>query len=306
MSNTLKGGFTAQDVPNQKGKTIVITGANTGLGFEAAKVLAEKGARVIIGCRSEDKALSAIRRIKEANQDAELVFVPLDLSDLSSIRDCARELQAEEKIDVLINNAGIMIPPYQLTRDGFESQFGVNHLGHFALTALLLNKIDQADRGRIVNTSSHAHRLGKIDFEDLNAEKKYDANARYAMSKLCALYFTYELQRRLHKNGHSTIATVCHPGVASTELLRNPPAYAKFIQGFVRKLVNTPASGAWPTLCAATKEDVRGGDYYGPSKNFQTSGPATLVKSNKLSHNKENAKKLWLASSRLTGIDFAI
>ena len=175
----MKKGFTERDVPDQEGKTVVITGANTGLGYEAARVMSERGARVLIACRSEQKAEDAIGRIEQVNGAVDASFVHLDLGDLSSVSDCAEQLLREEKIDVLINNAGIRLPPYELTKDGYESQFGVNHLGACALTGLLLDKLAQTPSSRVVNTSSIAHNGGKIRFEDINAERHYSASARY-------------------------------------------------------------------------------------------------------------------------------
>lgn len=296
--------FTDKDVPSQVGKTIVITGANTGIGFEVAKVLAGKGARVYIGCRSGEKASKAIAQLHTVHENADVHYVHLDLGDLSSVKSCAEQLQAEPSIDVLINNAGIMAPPYQRTVDGFESQIGVNFLGHFALTGLLLDKLNAAPTARVVTNSSHAHYFGKIDFEDIHAEEKYDPNARYAMTKLCNVVFAYELQRRLAAAGHSTISVACHPGVAATELLREPPSYAKLIQPIVRRFVNTSAGGAWPTLCAATSPGVQGGDYYGPSRFGQTSGPARRVKSARGSHDRELARRLWDMAMTMTGENF--
>ena len=167
------------------------------MGYETARALSARGARVLIACRSQQKAEDAIKRIEEQNGAVNISYVPLDLGDLSSVRQCAEQLQSEKRIDVLINNAGIMVPPYELTKDGFESQFGVNHLGPFALTGLLLEKLAKTPSSRVVNTSSIAHNVGRINFKDINAERRYSASARYSMSKLANLLFSYELQRRL-------------------------------------------------------------------------------------------------------------
>lgn len=293
--------FTDEDVPSQVGKTIVITGANTGIGFQVAKVLAGKGARVYIGCRSNEKANKAIEQLRTVHDNADVRYVPLDLGDLSSVKSCAEQLHVESSIDVLINNAGIMAPPYQVTTDGFESQIGVNFLGHFVLTGLLLGKLNAAPAGRVVTNSSHAHYFGKVEFDNIHAQEKYDPNARYAMTKLCNVIFAYELERRLKAAGHSTISVACHPGVAATELLREPPSYAKLIQPIVRKFVNTSAGGAWPTLCAATAPGVKGGEYYGPSRFGQTSGPARRVRSARGSHDRELALRLWDMAVTMTG-----
>ncbi len=296
-------GFTEQDVPNQNGKTIVITGANTGLGYEAARVLSAKGARVVIACRSEQKAQDAIARIEKANGKVDVAYVALDLGDLASVRACAQELQSEASIDILINNAGIMIPPYELTKDGFESQFGVNHLGPFALTGLLLDTLSKSAAPRVVNTSSIAHRSGKIRFDDINAEKGYNTMARYGMSKIANLLFSYELQRRLDAVGSSTISVACHPGIADTELSRYAPGFLKIFLPLARPLFNSAASGAWPTLYAATSPDAAGGDYIGPAKRRETAGPAVKVRSTRASHDEAVAKRLWGLSIEMTGVD---
>jgi NAD(P)-dependent dehydrogenase (short-subunit alcohol dehydrogenase family) len=299
----MKRGFTEKDVPDQHGNTIVITGANTGLGYEAARVLSAKGARVLIACRSRKKAEGAIERIKKENGSVDISHVPLDLGDLSSVSDCAEKLQSEEKIDVLINNAGIMMPPYELTKDGFESQFGVNHLGPFALTGLLLRKLAETPSSRVVNTSSIAHNVGKIRFADINAERSYNASARYGMSKLANLLFTYELQRRLDAAEVPVLSVACHPGIASTELNRYMPGVLKKATELMQPLLNTAAAGAWPTLCAATSDNAAGGDYYGPTRRFETAGPAVKVRSNRSSRNRHVATRLWDLSIEMTGVD---
>jgi len=295
--------FTAKDVPDQTGKTIFITGANTGLGYEAAKTLAGKGARVIIGCRSRSKAEQARDSILADYPKADVTVVELDLADLASVKKAAARVAKEPRLDVLINNAGIMIPPYELTRDGFESQFGVNHLGPFALTGLLLEKLRATPDARIVSTSSIAHKRGKIHFDDINAEQGYNPITRYAQSKIANLYFAYELQRRLEAAGDSTISVAAHPGIADTELTRYIPRALMLVAPVFRPLFNTPAQGAWPTLCAATMPGVRGGEYYGPGKRRETAGPAVRVESNRRSHDTAVAKKLWELSIDMTGVD---
>lgn len=296
-------GFTDADVPDQTGKTIFITGANTGLGYEAAKVLAGRGARVLIGCRSKDKALQACSKILAEHPEADIAVVELDLSSLDSVKKAAKTVAREPRLDVLINNAGIMIPPYELTRDGFESQFGVNHLGPFALTGLLLDKLRSTPDSRVVSTASIAHKRGKIHFDDINAEQGYNAIARYAQSKLANLYFTYELQRRLAASGAKIISVAAHPGIATTELSRYLPRALVMLTPLFQPLFNTAAQGAWPTLCAATMPGVRGGDYYGPAKRLETAGPAVKVKSTGSSHDRAVARELWDLSIAMTGVD---
>jgi NAD(P)-dependent dehydrogenase (short-subunit alcohol dehydrogenase family) len=296
-------GFTAKHVPDQTGKTVFITGANTGLGYEAAKVLAGKNARVIIGCRSKDKAQRAREEILAVHGEADVDIVALNLADLESVGEAAAVIAKEERLDILINNAGIMAPPFELTQDGFESQLGVNHLGPFALTGLLLDKLRATPGARIVSTSSIAHKRGKILFDDINADKQYKTMARYAMSKLANLYFAYELQRRLSAAGDDVISVAAHPGMADTELSRYLPRALMLAAPLFRPLLNTAAQGAWPTLCAATAEEVQGGEYYGPCKRRGTAGPAIRVESNHRSHDKDIASKLWDLSIEMTGVD---
>ncbi len=296
-------GFTAKHVLDQTGKTVFITGANTGLGFEAAKVLAGSNARVIIGCRSKDKAEGARDEILAEHNRADVAIVTIDLADLESVGEAAAVIAKEERLDILINNAGIMVPPFELTQDGFESQLGVNHLGPFALTGLLLDKLRATPGARIVSTSSIAHKRGTILFDDINADKQYNAMARYAMSKLANLYFAYELQRRLSSAGDDVISVAAHPGIADTELSRYLPRALMLAAPLFRPLLNTAAQGAWPTLCAATAEEVQGGEYYGPCKRRETAGPAIRVKSTRRSHDKDVARKLWDLSIEMTGVD---
>ncbi|MDE2994395.1 MAG: oxidoreductase, partial [Chloroflexota bacterium] len=213
--------FTAADVPTQQGKTFFITGANTGIGFAAAEVLAERGARVLLGCRSPARAEAAVEQIRAAHPATDLDIVALDLGDLASVRQAAEVVAAEPRLDGLLNNAGIMRAPYRLTKDGFESQFGVNHLGHFALTGLLLPTLEQTAGSRIVVTSSVGHRSGQILFDDINASERYHPMERYYMSKLANLLFLYELDRRLRAKGSPTIALGVHPGVSNTDLGRH-------------------------------------------------------------------------------------
>jgi NAD(P)-dependent dehydrogenase (short-subunit alcohol dehydrogenase family) len=299
----MSNGFTDQDVPDLSGTTMLVTGANTGLGYETAKVLAARGARVLLACRSQDKANAAITRIREHTADADVAFVPLDQADLASVAAAAEIVAQEDRLDVLVNNAGIMMPPLQLTVDGFESQFGVNHLGTFALTAHLLPKLAEHPAGRVVVTSSIAHKGAKMFFDDLGAERSYKAQERYGQSKLANLLFMYELDRRLRAAGSSTIAIGCHPGIADTELARHLPSIVRFLTPIARPLFNSAAQGAWPTLMAATSDAVRSGDYVGPSKRGETAGPAGSAVSTSLSRDPVAAKRLWDLSVEMTGVD---
>lgn len=296
-------GFTSDHVPNQSGRTIMVTGANAGLGFETAKVLAGKGARVLMACRSEERAKKAIKAIKSEYPDAELKFIQLDQADLGSVKNAAHQVLGEKRLDVLINNAGIMGPPYELTKDGFESQFGVNHLATFALTSHLLPKLQETKKSRIVVTSSLAHKGGKIHFQDINAERRYSSWERYAQSKLANIVHATELDRRLRNSGSETIATCCHPGIASTELARHLPAAAQIFMPLVSLFLNTAAQGAWATLAAAVGKGAVGGGYYGPKGLGEWTGKVGEASRTRRSRDIELGSKLWELSADLTGVD---
>ena len=299
----MTNGFTAADVPDQSGRTFLVTGANTGLGFEAAKVLAERGARVLLGCRSGEKAQRAMAEIRADFPDADLEFIALDQADLASVRRAAEQVQDEDRLDVLVNNAGIMMPPKEMTVDGFESQFGVNHLGTFALTSLLLPKLAESEDARVVVTSSIAHRGAKISFDDIDADRTYRAQDRYGQSKLANLLFMFELDRRLRGAESSTIAVGCHPGIADTELARHLPGVVRFAVPLFRPFFNTAAAGAWSTLMAATGPNVDGGDYLGPTKRNETAGPAGAAHASSVARDAALASELWELSIEMTGID---
>lgn len=295
-------GFTDRDVPDQSGRTFLVTGANTGIGFETARVLARRGARVLLGCRSEERADAAIARIQAESAGADLEFLPLDQADLASVRAAAERAADEPRLDVLVNNAGIMGVPRTLTVDGFEAQFGVNHLGTFALTGLLLPKLGQTEGSRVVITASVAHRGGRIHWEDIDGAKLYSRQTRYQQSKLANLMHMVELDRRLKARGSRTIAVACHPGLAQTDIGRRFPLI-QMAAPLVRTFFNSQATGAWPTLLAATGPGVEGGDYYGPSRFGELSGPATKAWSNPASRDPELGRRLWELSVEMTGVD---
>ena len=297
--------FRETDISSQDGKTVFITGANTGIGFETARVLAVSGSRVLLGCRSEEKALGAINKIKAIKGDADVLWVPLDLTSLASIKAAAAVVSKERRLDALINNAGVMIPPKQETSDGFELQFGVNHLGHFALTGHLLHKLKDQSGARIVNVSSLAHRNGRIDYKDIHADKKYARMTRYSMSKFANILFTYELQRRLEKANSLAISVACHPGGSATELGRYLPSFFRLLLTPLNMLMNTPAEGALPTLMATTSENVRGGDYFGPMRMGELFHSAHKVDTTAASKDEVDAALLWDLSTDLTGVEFA-
>ena len=292
-------GFTADDVTSQKGRRFLVTGSNTGLGFEAARVLAQRGAIVTLACRARDKAEAAMAKIREETPKADLGFLALDLSDLSAVKAAAAEVLAGPMIDVLVNNAGVMIPPRTLTKDGFELQFGVNHLGTFAFTGLVHPHV----KGRIIVTASLAHKGGRIDFSDLGAERGYFRWPRYQMSKLANMLHFAELDRRLKAAGRETIAVGCHPGGAVTELSRHLPAPMQWLMSLSRPFFNTAAQGAWPTLQAATWPDAKGGDYFGPQGLGEMQGRSGPASATQTARDPKLAAELWARSIELTGVD---
>lgn len=290
------------DVPLQAGRTVLITGANTGIGWEAARVLASRGARVLLGCRSASSGRQAMERIRAVHADADLACVQVDLASLASVQRAAAEVAREPQLDILINNAGVMVPPYGRTEDGFELQFGVNHLGHFALTAHLLPMLREREGARVVTVSSAGHKAGRMQFEDPHAERHYSAGARYAMSKLANLLFSKALQQRLTRAGSPAIAVACHPGAAATELSRHLPQWLTTALPLIRPFINSPAEGALPTLMAATLPDAQGNDYFGPAGFMEMARSARRVKPSSASQNEADADRLWALSVELTGV----
>jgi len=296
--------WTSGDVPGQQGRLAVVTGANTGLGFETAQVLAGRGASVVLAVRDTEKGKRAAARITGTVPGANVVVQPLDLTSLDSIRAAASELRAKHpRIDLLVNNAGVMLTPRQTTRDGFELQLGTNHLGHFALTGLLLEQMLPVPGSRVVTVSSLAHRIrARIDFDDLQGERSYSRVAAYSQSKLANLMFTYELQRRLSGAG-TTVAVAAHPGLAATELARYTPAASAAL---ARLISQKPAMGALPVLRAATDPGVLGGQYYGPRRLLGTRGYPELARSSGQSRDTAIQRRLWTASEELTGVTFPV
>ena len=304
-----RGKWTANDVPDQAGHVAVVTGANTGIGYHTAAVLAKHGARVVLAVRNTDKGESAAKKILTASPDADVTVAELDLSSLESIRAAAKSLSATyPRINLLINNAGVMYTPKQTTADGFELQFGTNHLGHFALTGLLLPRMMRVKGSRVVTVASAAHRImAAIHFEDLQWENGYNRIAAYGQSKLANLMFTYELQRRLAAKHKSTIAVAAHPGVANTELTRYLPAFLRPADRLLLPLVvQSAAMGALPSLRAATDTAVQGGQYYGPDGIGEQRGHPKLVASSKQSHDVELQQRLWAVSEELTGVTYPV
>jgi NAD(P)-dependent dehydrogenase (short-subunit alcohol dehydrogenase family) len=302
--------WTAENIPDLSGKVAIVTGANSGIGYATARALARKEAAVILACRNKEKGEAAVRQITQAYPEAKAEFMSLDLSDLASVHRFADEFASHYvQLDILINNAGIMWAPFSKTADGFENQFATNHLGHFALTGLLLDHIVRTPQARIVTVSSWGHRFGKIDFDNLNAEKGYDGERAYGQSKLANLLFTYELQRRFEVAGVDAIAAAAHPGATVTNLPAswtavNPRAHWRVVRMLNSFIGQKPEMGALPTLYAATAPDVQGGDYYGPRNWGGLRGHPTKVQSSDSSYDTAVAAKLWTVSEELTGVRY--
>jgi NAD(P)-dependent dehydrogenase (short-subunit alcohol dehydrogenase family) len=301
--------FTEESVPDQAGKVIVITGANSGIGFEAARVLAARGAKVVMACRDPRKMADAVARLKRDLPSATIDSVVLDLASLASIRAAAATIgERYPRVDVLVNNAGVMAIPYRETAEGFEMQMGTNHLGHFALTAALLGRVRAAPAGRVVTVSSLLHRGGEVVLDDLPRPKKYDEKKAYSASKLANLLFAYELDRRLKTAKSRAISVGCHPGYSDTNLqAAGPAAHGAKLRGWIaqaaNKLIAQPAAmGALATLMAATDEEVHGGEYVGCTGLFSLRGYPVKGESNEASHDPELARKLWEISERLCGV----
>jgi protochlorophyllide reductase len=286
----------------------VITGGGAGLGLEAAKALAANGAAVVLAGRHESRAARAAAEIPTAD----VRVVHLDLASLASVRHAADEIRSTtERLDVLINNAGVMDVPYRRTEDGFELTLATNHLGHFALTGLVLDLLLETAGSRVVTIASNAHRRGVMQFEDLHCERGYDGSAAYAQSKLANLLFTYELQARLAAVGAGTIALAAHPGNASTGLWRSSSRLERLLISPRLRALNfwlaqTPKSAALPTLRAAVDPAALGGGYYGPSGPFQYTGSPEKVQSSPGSHDATARTRLWELSERLTGVSYPL
>lgn len=292
--------WTFDSVPDQTGRVVIVTGSNTGIGFEAAKMFALRGARVTLACRDTRKADDAAQRIRAEHPAAALEVSALDLADLDAVKAFAQTFAAShDRLDLLINNAGVMVPPASKTKQGFELQFGTNHLGHFALTAALLPRLCRTEGSRVVAVSSGVHHVGRIDFDDLQFERRgYNAWAAYSQSKLANLLFVAELQRRLSAAGARTVVTAAHPGYTLTDLQRTATA----ARLFGRLVAMRPHEGALPTMRAATDPDARGGDYYGPAHLFEMRGPPVRAKINARARDEAVAARLWAVSETLTGV----
>lgn len=300
-----------QHVPDLTGKHVIVTGANGGLGFAASQVLAYRGAEVILAVRDTAKGEASAHQIRAAVPAARLQVLPLDLADLASVRRFAASYTAgHERLDILLNNAGVMAIPRRETADGFEMHFGINHLGHFALTGCLLPLLLLNPAARVVNVSSAIHLAGDIDFADLQGQNRYSSWRAYAQSKLANLLFTYELQRRLAGVGSPVRSVAAHPGYAATNLQAVGPAMSGsrigkiIMQAGNRVLAQTAAMGALPPICAATCADVQSGDYIGPGNLLGIRGFPTTTRSSKRSYDPSLAERLWRVSEELTGVTY--
>lgn len=303
--------WTADLMPDLSGKTAIVTGANSGLGYETARALVAKGAQVIIASRDAAKGQDAVNKLQSEHLKGKATFMQLDLANLTSIRQFADKYSQQFKsLDMLINNAGVMHLPYRETADGFEMQFGTNHLGHFALTGLLLPVILRTPKARVVTVSSGLHRSGHINFDDLHGKTSYNEYRTYSQSKLANLLFTYELQRKLQTHHADTIVTAAHPGYSATNLQFGA---ARMTGSVLRErmmavantlLAQSAAMGALPTLFAATSPTLKGGEYIGPKGFQEMRGYPVVVKSNAESYDVNVAQRLWTVSEELTGIRY--
>jgi NAD(P)-dependent dehydrogenase (short-subunit alcohol dehydrogenase family) len=306
------GNWTAADIPDQSGRRAIVTGANSGLGFQVALELARGGARVLLACRDLDRGRTALERLRAEVPGSDVELRLLDLADLSSVRAFAAGV--EEPIDLLVNNAGVMALPRRMTVDGFEMQLGTNHLGHFALTGLLLERLLESTEARVVTVASEAHVLGWISFDDLHGERYYQRWLAYAQSKLANLLFCFELQRRAEAAGAPLRSVAAHPGWAATHLqfagAEMDPGLIGRVQAVAMKLVNavvaqSDAQGALPLLYAATME-LPGGSYVGPDGPRGLRGFPKLVGPSRRARDEARASRLWQVSERLTGVSYSL
>ena len=302
--------WTPADIPDQHDRTAVVTGANSGIGFFAARELARAGARVVLAVRNAEKGAAAVRDITTAIPAAEVAVAPLDLASLDSVRTFSDWFHTErEGLDLLINNAGVMAAhPRQATTDGFELQFGTNHLGHFALTGLLLDRMAGREDARVVTVSSGAHRMGRINFDDLQGERSYGRWRAYGQSKLSNLLFAFELDRRLRTAGSTIRSLAGHPGYAATNLqFAAAPKLDRMVMAVGNRLIAQSADmGALPLLYGATYPGLEGGTYVGPDSFFEQRGHPKTVAASAAARDEETARKLWAASEELTGVHIRI
>ncbi len=304
----MAGGWTAADIPDQTGRLAVVTGANSGLGLVTARALARAGATVVLACRDPDKGATALRDVGAAATGEAPRLEPLDLADLASVRGFAQRLAEQApRLDLLINNAGVMAPPRRQTADGFESQFGTNHLGHFALTGLLLGRLSAAPAPRVVTLSSGMHRIGRLSFDDLQRERGYNNWLAYGQSKLANLMFAIELARRAVTHDSALLSLAAHPGYAATNLQFAGPSRRHERWAMVignRLFAQSAEMGALPTLYAATAPGVPGGAFVGPDGFMEGRGHPRIVTGAGRAYDEEADRRLWEESERLTGVRY--
>lgn len=295
--------WTTDNIPDQTGRIAIVTGANSGIGYEAACALALKGATVMMACRNTQKGDAAAQKIRNEKPTGEVRVMQLDLADLSSVKQFAQDFRAgNTQLDLLINNAGVMAIPYRKTADGFEMQLGTNHIGHFALTGLLIDLLVSTSNSRVITVSSYAHHMGKINFDDLHSEKSYQKWLAYGQSKLANVLFAYELQRKLAQAGHNPISAVAHPGYAATNL-QHTTTFFRILNPI---MAQSQEMGALPTLYAATSPEIQGGEYIGPDGFLGQRGYPKAAQSSKRSHDVATAKRLWEVSEEITGVRFKL
>lgn len=306
--------WSPDEIGDQTGKVALVTGANSGIGFETARVLADRGAHVVLACRDPEKARRAVDELESDLDHSSLELLTLDLSDLVAVELAAeRFLARHARLDLLINNAGVMWTPYRQTPDGFELQMATNHLGHFAFTGRVLERLLVAGRSRVVTVSSVVHRVGHIDFDDVAGLRVSTPWSHYSASKLANLLFTSELSRRLHEGGESTIAVSAHPGWTRSNLIGAGAALgggggfrATARRSFGNHFGQATAKGAWPTLYAATAPEVASGQFIGPRHGGQLFGPPSVVRPSRRARTEADAVRLWERSEALTGVHYPI
>jgi NAD(P)-dependent dehydrogenase (short-subunit alcohol dehydrogenase family) len=303
--------WTSEQIPDQRGRTAIVTGANSGLGLVSARELARHGAHVVLACRNMDKGLAAMREIEASVPAAQVELGALDLGDLASVASFAAGFRSDHEsdgLDLLINNAGVMAPPRRETADGFELQLGTNLLGHFALTARLIDMMEGRADARVVTLSSNAHKMGRIDFDDLQRTRRYTRWGAYGQSKLADLMFALELDRRLRPSGSTVKSVAAHPGYAATNLqFAAAPALDRLMMRVSNLTVAQSAEmGALPSLYAATFPGLEGGSYVGPDGIGEFRGHPRLVSPNRAARDEQVAARLWEVSQELTGVRFAL
>ena len=301
----MAGGWDAKDIPDQSGRTAIVTGANSGLGFVTARELARAGARVVLACRNLDKGHAAVDQLRAAVPEAQVQLDELDLASLASVRGFAERFNAtHDGLELLINNAGVMGTPRRRTADGFELQFGTNHLGHFALTTALLETMEGREDARVVTLSSTAHKMGRINFDNLNGDRHYFRWNAYGQSKLANLLFALELDRRLRAAGSTVKSLAAHPGYAATNLhSAGPPLFDRLVMVASNALIaQSDEMGALPILYAATQPRLEGGTYVGPDSFREQRGHPTIVQPSGRARDRESARRLWEVSERLTAV----